>query len=161
LKKVREFKEKISEEYQNHRNNFRDCYTYIENYGRNKYKSGNYLDFLAKTTNATETCKNEIEKIIQQDYIKANGNNFNVNPRLKNATDFLRKEILGKNVQHNYNKSLERAIYELLQTIRDNLIHYGKFEVSENQYERNYLIIKNASIISDNLVKQLEKMEKE
>ena len=158
---MREFQEKVSEEYRNHRDNFRDCYTYIEKYGRNKFKNGNYLDFVAKTTNATEICQNEIAEIIRLDYIKSNGNNFKVRPTVKNSTDYLRKEILKKNVQHSYNKSLERALYELLQTIRDNIVHYGKFEVSENQYERNFVLIKNASIIANNLVEQIEKMEKE
>lgn len=158
---MREFQEKVSGEYRNYRDNFRDSYTYIENYGRNKYKSGNYLNFVAKTTNATEICQNEIAEIIRLDYIKSNANNFNVRPKVKNSTDFLRKEILKKNEQHNYNKSLERALYELLQTIRDNITHYGKFEVSENQYERNFVLIKNASIIANNIVKQIEKLEKE
>ena len=109
---MKHFKEKVSEENQNYRSNLRDCYASLENYCKDKYKSGNYLDLIADSTNLVETCKTEISGIIQQDYIKSSNFNFEVRPNVKNATDFLRKEILGINTDHMYNKSLERAVYE-------------------------------------------------
>lgn len=153
---MREFKEKESEEYRNHRNNFRDCYSYIENYCQEKYNNGNYLDLLSETTNLTDTCNKEITKLIQQDYIKSNNYKFKVRPNIKNATDFLRKEILGEDIEHKYKKSLERAVYELLQAIRDNITHYGKLEYLENQYNRNLILIKNASLITCTLAQEIE-----
>lgn len=157
LKKVKEFKEKVSEEYQNNRNNFRDCYSYIEHYCKKKYNNGNYLDLLSETTNLTEICKKEISELIHQDYVKSNNYNFDVRPDVKNATDFLRSEMLGEKIEHKYKKSLERAVYELLQAIRDNITHYGKLEHSEEQYNRNQTLIKNASLITCSLVQELEK----
>ena len=111
---------------------------------------------LSETTNLTDTCNKEIIKLIQQDYIKSNNYKFKVRPNIKNATDFLRKEILGEEIEHKYKKSLERAVYELLQAIRDNITHYGKLEYSENQYNRNLILIKNASFITCTLVKEIE-----
>ena len=153
---MREFNEKASEEYQFHRTNFRDCYTYIEDYCQIKFNSGNYLDLLAETTNLKEICRKEIIEIIKQDYVKSQSNNFNIRPIVKNATDFLRKEILGEDIEHKYKKSLERAVYELLKAIRDNITHQGKFEISENQYKRNEILIKNASLITCSLVQEIE-----
>jgi hypothetical protein len=154
--KMKNFIEKASEEYRDHRNNFRDCYAYIEHYCKKKYNSGNYLDLLSETTSLTETCKKEISEIIKQDYIKSNNYNFEVRPNVKSATDFLRNKILGKNIEHVYNKSLERAIYELLQVLRDNITHYGKLEHSNEQYNRNLILIKNASLITCSLVQDLD-----
>lgn len=156
---MREFKEKVSAEYQNHRNNFRDCYSFIENYCKKKYNNGNYLDLLSENTKLIEICKEEISEVIQQDYIKSNNYDFEVRPIVKNATDFLRKEILGEEIEHKYKKSLERAVYELLQAIRDNITHYGKLEHSEEQYNRNLILIKNASLITCSLVQEIEEKE--
>ena len=156
---MREFKEKVSEEYKNHRNDFRDYYSFIENYCKEKYNNGNYLDLISKDINLTKSCKKEISELIQQDYIKSNNYNFKVRPDVKNATDFLRKEILDSEVEHKYQKSLERAVYELLQAIRDNITHYGKFEHTKEQYNRNLILIKNASLITKVVVSKIESIK--
>lgn len=157
---MKEYKEKESDEYRNYRNDFRDCYSFIENYCKEKYNTGNYLDLLSETTNLTETCKYEIIDLIQQDYIKSSSFNFEVRPNIKSATDFLRHKMLGLELEHNYKKSLERAVYELLQAMRDNITHYGKFEHLELQYNRNLILIKNASKITSTIVKEIELKQK-
>jgi len=153
---MKQYKEKESEEYRNYRNDLRDFYSFIENYCKEKYNTGNYLDLLSETTNLAETCKQEIIELIQQDYIKSSNYNFEVRPKIKSATDFLRYKMLGLEIEHNYKKSLERAIYELLQAIRDNITHYGKFEYSEIQYNRNLILTKNASKITWKVVQEIE-----
>ncbi len=153
---IKEYREKETAELKEYRANFRDNYTFIEAYCKHKFNSGNYLDLLSKETNLIETCTNEIEILISQEYIKSNSFGFNVTPSVKNATDFLRIEMIGTEGEHQYKKSSERAVYEILQQLRDNLTHDGKFEVSEEQFERNSILIKNASIISNSIVKILE-----
>ena len=153
---MKEYKEKESEEYRIYRNDFRDCYSFIENYCTEKYNTGNYLDLLSETTNLTETCKHEIIDLIQQDYIKSSNYNFEVRPIIKSATDFLRYKMLGLEIEHNYKKSLERSVYELLQAMRDNITHYGKFEHLVLQYNRNLILIKNASKITWKVVQDIE-----
>ena len=59
-------------------------------------------------------------------------------------------------IKHKYKKSLERAVFELLQVIRDNITHYGKFEYTKKQYNRNLTLIKNASLITYSLVQEIE-----
>lgn len=153
---MKEYKEKESDEYRNYRNDFRDCYSFIENQCREKYNKKNYLDLLSETTNISETCKQEIIYLIQQDYIKSSTYNFEVKPNVKSATDFLRTKLLDLKIENNYKKSTERAVYELLKAIRDNITHYGKFEHTELQYIRNANIIKNASIITCTIVQEME-----
>lgn len=157
---MKEYKEKESDEYRNYRNDFRDCYSFIENYCKEKYNTGNYLDLLSETTNLIETCKHEIIDLIQQDYIKSSNFNFEVRPNIKSATDFLRHKMLGLEIEYKYKKSLERAVYELLQAMRDNITHYGKFEHLELQYNRNLVLIKNASKITLKIIQQIELKQK-
>lgn len=153
---MKEYKEKESEEYRNYRNDFRDYYSFIENYCKEKYNTGNYLDLSSETIKLTETCKQEIIELIQQDYIKSINYNFDIGPNIKSATDFLRFKIIELETEHNYKKSLERAVFELLQAIRDNITHYGKFEHSEIQHNRNLNLIKNASKIACIVVQEIE-----
>ena len=153
---LKEFKKKETAELMEYRTSFRDNYSFLETYCKKEFNSGNYLDLLSKKTNLLEKNSEEIKEIIKQDYIKSNNYDFNVTPDIQNATDFLRIELLGTKEKHNYKKSAERAVYEILQQIRDNLTHYGKFEISNEQFNRNFILIKNASIISSSLIKILE-----
>lgn len=150
------YREKESKEYREHRSCFRDNYAYIESYCRNKYNNGNYLDFLSKETKLVETCLAEIIEIIELDYIRSNSYGFQVNPSVKNATDFLRNKLLDKKIELKYTKNLDRAIFVILQAIRDNIIHHGKMETDEAQYQRNFILIKNASLITSCLVNDLK-----
>lgn len=40
--------------------------------------------------------------------------------------------------------------------MRDNITHYGKFEYSEIQYNRNLILIKNATKIACTAVQEIE-----
>tara|TARA_R110002049_G_scaffold69023_1_gene178836 strand:+ start:5293 stop:5769 length:477 start_codon:yes stop_codon:yes gene_type:complete len=153
---LKEFKKKETIKLKEYRTSYRDNYTFLETYCKKEFNSGNYLDLLSKKTNLIEQNSREIKEIVEQDYIKSNNYDFKVTPDVQNATDFLRIELLGMQGKHNYKKSTERAVYEILQQIRDNLTHYGKFEVSNEQFDRNFILIKNASIISSSLIKILE-----
>lgn len=154
---LKKFKKKQTSELKDYRTNFRDNYTFLEAYCKKEFNSGNYLDLLSEKTNLIEKNSSEIKEIISQDYIKSNGFDFNVTPDIKNATDFLRIELLGNKETHNYKKTQERAVYEILQQLRDNLIHDGKFEISDEQFHRNFILLKNASIISSSVIEILEK----
>lgn len=153
---LKKYREKESNEFRKYRNDFRDNYSFMENYCKKEFNSGNYLDLISKKTNLIEACPNEIIELIKQDYIKSNDYRFQVKPDVKNATDFLREKLLNTETEHQYKKSLERAVYELLQVIRDNLTHYGKFEISDKQYDRNLVLIKNAAIISFAVINAIE-----
>src|SRR5690606_35720653 len=153
---LKDFKKIETAKLKEYRTSLRDNYAFIEAYCKKEFNSGNYLDLLSKKTNLIEKSSNEIKEIIAQDYIKSNNYDFNIAPNIKNATDFLRIELLGAQGKHNYKKSAERAVYEILQQIRDNLTHYGKFEISDEQFDRNFILIKNASIICSSLIEILE-----
>ncbi len=153
---LKEYRKKETTKLKEYRTIFRDNYTFLENYCKKEFNNGNYLDLLSRKTNLIERNSNEIKEIIEQDYIKSNNYDFNVTLDVQNATDFLRIELLGIEGKHNYKKSAERAVYEILKQIRDNLTHYGKFEITDEQFGRNFILIKNASIISSSLIEILE-----
>ncbi|HLS11805.1 MAG TPA: hypothetical protein VK050_06560 [Flavobacteriaceae bacterium] len=156
---MKRFREKETEELKKYRNDFRDNFAYIESFCKKKFKGKFNLDLLSKQTNLAEICREEIVELIEQDYIRSNSYNFEIRPSVKNATDFLRKEILNEKIDVTYRGNVERAVFDLLKEIRDNLVHYGKFEVDDAQYDRNFILIKNATLITATLIN--EKMEDE
>lgn len=154
---MKEFKKKVTEDNYYYRNNLKDNYTFIEKFAKYKYKTGNYLDYISNETNMIKSNSKEIIEIIKQDYIKSNSLGFELNQTVKNATDFLRKELLNQKIDVIYKKGAERAVFELLKQIRDNITHNGKFEITEEQYRRNFKLVKNASIITEEVVNFIEK----
>jgi hypothetical protein len=61
---LKEFKKQASENFIKHRNNFRENYTWIENYCKNKYGKGDYLDWLSKRYNLIEVNRKELINLI-------------------------------------------------------------------------------------------------
>ncbi len=154
MQNLNEFNDKIKgTDYYFHRNNFRDNYTFLEKYCKENYKNKNVHICLPKIFNfikEEEILKN-VKILIALDYIKDNNFGFNVNPSVKNSTDLLRQHLLNNDanvIDDNQNKSL----FVLLKQIRDNLIHDGKFELEEMQFERNLEITKIASEISNTII---------
>ena len=156
---LKEFKNKVSSDYIEHRNNFKDNYTWIENYCKKKYGKKNYLDWLAERLNLIEVNRVELINLVSIDYIKSHSLGFVVRPTLKDATNLLRNLLIDRTIEFNYTKNENRAVLELLKQIRDNLTHQGKYEIDRNQLERNVHIIKNASIISGRIVELIDEME--
>lgn len=154
---LREFKKQASEDFLMHRNNLRENYSWIENYCNNNYGKGNYLDWLAERFELININKTELINLIGIDYIKSHSFGFRIRPTLKNAVDLLRNILIDNSIEFKYKKNGNRAVLELLQQIRDNLTHQGKYEVESEQYKRNLYIITNASIISDRIVKLIDK----
>lgn len=138
------------------RSSFRDNYAEFENYCHSNYGKGNFLDWASQKLPIFDSCKALLIELIQMDTIKSHNNRFQISPNIEEATNLLRHELLDPTIKSNYSKGPNRAVFELLSLIRNNLNHQNKSETEEEQYNRNYQIVRIANEISIILLDQIE-----
>lgn len=159
MKNFREFITKIEgTEYEVNRHNFREYYTALENFWKTNKVKSNPLDWLSNRIDLTneEKIKEDIINLITLDYVKANDFRFEVKPLIRNATNFLRNELLQEQNEHNFNKNKTMAILLIIEQIRNNITHDGKIELEENQYNRNEELILYSQNILEYIVQNIE-----
>jgi len=156
-KKMNKFKSKAKEDgnWEN-RSKFRDNYAEFENYCHTNYGKGNFLDWASNKFQIFEPSKTLLCELVQMDTIKSHSNNFKISATIEAATNLLRKVLLDSTIESNYKKSPNRATFELLALIRNNLNHQNKSELEEDQYDRNSNIVRVANGISEILLEQIE-----
>jgi hypothetical protein len=158
VKEYLEFRKKINgSDNEKFRANLKENYTLLEKYCKEKIGKKATVMLLSDRLDLHKNIDvvNAIKSIIELDYIKSNSLNFEVNLDVKNATDFLRQNLLGIETESKFAHNESKAILYLLQQIRDNITHNGKFELDEEQFERNYKLVKAGSEISDKIIEML------
>lgn len=158
MENLDEFNNKVNNtDYSNYRNNFKDKYTFLEKYCKENYKNKNVHSCLPQKFNFLNEVEilNKTKELINLEYIKDNNYGFIVNPSVQKSTDLLRA-VFANQENENINKvELNKSLFQLLKQIRDNLIHDGKFELEENQFNRNFQITKISSEMSDLIINKL------
>jgi len=153
-----EFRRKINgTDNEKFRGNLKENYSLLEKYCKDEIGKKATVLLLSEKHNLLQNDEivNAVKSIIELDYIKSNNFDFKVNPDIKNATDFLRHILLGVEIESNFAHNGSKAILYLLQQIRDNITHNGKFELDDEQFERNYQFVKAGSEISDKIIEML------
>lgn len=159
MNEFRKFKEVISgSDYAHYRNNLRENFTGIENYCKANGIVKNQHEWLSHRINLMEfkDIENDILELIKLDYVRANDFEFQVKPIIKNATDFLRNDLLDEKNEHTFKNNQTRALLYIIEQVRNNLTHDGKVELENNQFQRNEDLIKCCSRILECTVQNLE-----
>lgn len=146
----------IDSEYIKSREILRDTYTAIEKYCKaNKIKK-NHLEWISNQINLldNEESKKNIIELIKLDYVHSNELNFQIKPNIKNATDFLRNKLLNIENENQYKIKYNetRAVLSIIEQVRHNLTHDGKFETDAHQLQRNTELLKYCTIILDDII---------
>ena len=131
--------------FHHYRNNLRDNYSEMEKYCSQKYGKGNFIDWLSNQIDLYEGNEEILKDLVSLDTIKDNNMNFKINPKVEQATNFLRKKLIDPNIESKYDMGESRAVLKILQQVRDNLTHHNKSEIDEKQYKRNYNIVKSCA----------------
>lgn len=156
-KKMKPFKERAAGDGNLiNRANFRENYAEFEKYCKQHYGKGNFLDWAAEQFNILNESQEYVIELVKLNTIKSHNFNFEISPNIENATSLLRKELLDSSIKTTYTKSPNRATFELLSLVRNNLNHQNKSEMDEDQYLRNYNIVKFANLISEILLNKIE-----
>lgn len=159
MENLDEFNNKVKDtDYSNYRNNFKDNYTFLEKYCKENHKNKNVHSCLPQNFNFIneEEIYEKTKKLVDLEYIKDNNFGFNINPTVQKSTDLLR-EIFANQENGNVNQvELNKSLFQILKQVRDNLTHDGKFELEENQFNRNYEITKISSEMTDLIIKKLK-----
>lgn len=158
MQNLEEFNKKVKEnDYYIYRNNFRDNYTFLEKYCKENFKNKNVHNCLPQNfnfINETEIYE-KTKNLTDLEYIKDNNYEFKVNPTVEKSTNLLREAFANKENGSVNEDELNKSIFLLLKQVRDNLIHDGKFDLEENQFNRNYEITKISSEMTDLIINKL------
>lgn len=157
---MKQFKEKVTNEYRQHRYEIRENFTWFENFCKESYSKGNFFDKFSRDYDVLSGNENEIQEIISLNYIKSHSYGFRVRPTIKGATDLLRNLYIDQSIRYSYSKNPNHALIEILKQVRDNITHHGKFEITSDQMERNFILVKNCSIILARIISFLESSNK-
>ena len=158
MENLNEFNSKVKDtDYSSYRNNFKTNYTFLEKYCKENYNNKNVYNCLPQKFDFIneEEIYIKTKKLIDLEYIKDNNLGFNVNPNVQKSTNLLR-EVFGNQKNENVDQvELNKSLFQLLKQVRNNLTHDGKFELEENQLNRNYEITKISSDISDLIINKI------
>jgi len=157
MKDFESFKAKASKDnLLTYRAVFRENYSEMERYCADNNHKKNCTDWIANQINLFEGNEKIIRDLVSLEPIRSNNLNFKVTPTVQKATDFLRKRLIDDSIQTDYDKSESRAVFELVQQIRDNLTHQNKSEIERNQYERNHEILKLGSELTNSIIEKIK-----
>jgi|ERR1035437_1190623 hypothetical protein len=130
-------------------------YTRLDKYCKLNYGKGNFIEWISEKINLLSGNEELVKELIMLDYIGDNSLNYEKSPTVINATDYLRKILIDNSIISKWKKSDSRAIFEILKQIRDNITHFGKFEIEDSQFDRNFLIIKIATKLSESMIEKI------
>lgn len=147
-----EFYQNAGTDYLKSRELLRDHYTLIERLARSLSERKDILQTVSLQTNIFNRCRENVDHIVTQPYIKSNSFNFKIRPGTIISTNLIREAIENN---EDGNHTIEKAIFQLVKEIRDNLTHDGKFEIGE-QKKRNLLFVSNAASICQYVSATLE-----
>ena len=146
----------IDSEYIKSREILRDNYTAIEKYCKANKINKNHLEWISGQIDLldNEESKKNIIELIKLDYVRGNDFFFKVKPEVVRASDFLRSALLNveNENQHKIKYNQTRAVLYIIEQVRHNLTHDGKFETDDNQLERNTKLVKYCALILDDIV---------
>jgi len=131
---------------------FQIYYAQLEKKCKELYGKGDFLDWISENYSFYELINTSVIEIIQLEYIRDNNLNFQINPSVKNATNYLR----GDEKNNRFNNK-EKAVLVLIKQIRDNFIHNGKSQPEEKQYQRDNILLINSLAIVKVILIMLER----
>jgi hypothetical protein len=153
---IKIIRDAIEDSFFNLQQKLRRNYTLLQDYCSKNCSCGSYLDWIADRIDLFSDNKESIRQLVSMETLKSASRRNEVNPLVESATNLLRKKLIDPKINSDYDKGENRAAFELLRQIRDNLTVFGKFDSEGVNAEMIFKIVRIGVKLSDFIVAKIK-----